>query len=85
MALGADRARVVRGIFARALRQLATGIGTGVVIAPLLLRVDGPLTAAKLVTLLGVSGVMMAVGLLASVGPTRRTLRIQPTEALKEG
>jgi ABC-type antimicrobial peptide transport system permease subunit len=27
---------------------------------------------------------MMAVGFLAALGPARRSLRIQPTEALKE-
>jgi predicted permease len=85
MALGADRARVVWGIFARALGQLAIGVGIGAVLAPVLLRADGPFTAGKVVVLVGVSGVMLIVGLLASVGPTRRTLRIQPTEALKEG
>jgi ABC-type lipoprotein release transport system permease subunit len=70
---------VVRGIFARALGQLAIGVGAGAVLASVLLRADGPLT------LVAVSGVMLLVGLLASVGPTRRTLRFQPTEALKEG
>ena len=85
MALGADRARVVRGIFARALGQLAIGVGIGIVLAPVFLRLDGPITAAKVVTMFAVSGVMLLVGLLASVGPTRRSLRIQPTEALKEG
>ncbi len=85
MALGADRSRVVRGIFARALGQLAIGVGVGIVLAPLILRLEGPLTAAKMVTAVVVSVLMLLVGLLASIGPTRRTLRIQPTEALKEG
>lgn len=84
MALGADRTRVVRGIFARALGQLAIGVAVGVVLAPLLLRGDGPLTVEKLITLAAVSVVMLIVGLLASIGPTRRTLLIQPTEALKD-
>ena len=35
--------------------------------------------------LLAVAALMMAVGLLAAVGPARRALAIQPTEALKEG
>ena len=67
MALGADRGRVVRGIFARALGQLAIGVGVGIVLALVFLRVDGPMTAAKVVTLFVVS-VMLLVGLLASVG-----------------
>jgi hypothetical protein len=38
VALGADRTRVVRGVFGRALRQLAIGVGVGAAIAPLILR-----------------------------------------------
>jgi predicted permease len=85
IALGADRARVVRGVFGRALRQLAIGVGVGAAIAPLVLRLDGPITAVKVATLVVVSGAMLLVGVLASIGPTRRSLRIQPTEALKDG
>jgi ABC-type antimicrobial peptide transport system permease subunit len=36
------------------------------------------------VALPGVVLVVMAVGFLAALGPARRSLRIQPTEALKE-
>jgi ABC-type antimicrobial peptide transport system permease subunit len=85
IALGADRARVVRGVFGRALRQLGIGVGVGAAIAPLVLRLDGPITAVKVATLVVVSGGMLLVGVLASIGPTRRSLRIQPTEALKDG
>jgi putative ABC transport system permease protein len=85
VALGADHARVVRGVFGRALRQLAIGVGAGAVIAPFLLRIDTPLSAAKVATLIAVSGAILLVGIIASIEPTRRSLRIQPTEALKEG
>jgi predicted permease len=85
VALGADRTRVVRGVFGRALRQLAIGVGVGAAIAPLILRLDGPITSQKIATLVAVSGGLLLVGVLALVGPTRRTLRIQPTEALREG
>ena len=85
IALGADRARVVRGVFGRALRQLAIGVGVGAAIAPMVLRFDGPITVVKVATLVVVSGAMLLVGVLASIGPTRRSLRIQPTEALKDG
>jgi putative ABC transport system permease protein len=83
IALGADRSRVVRGVFGRALRQLAIGVGAGAIVAPLILRVDGPITSAKLITLVVVSSAMLLVGVAASIGPTRRSLRIQPTEAIK--
>ena len=85
IALGADRSRVVRGVFGRALRQLAIGVGVGAAIAPLILRLDGPISAEKVATLVVVSVAMLLVGVLASIGPTRRSLRIQPTEALKNG
>jgi predicted permease len=84
IALGADRGRVVRGIFARAFGQLAIGIGAGVVLAPVLLTVGGGMTGDKAVVLVAVSGFILLVGLIASIGPTRRSLRIQPSEALKE-
>jgi ABC-type lipoprotein release transport system permease subunit len=32
-----------------------------------------------------VAAIMMAVGLLAALGPARRGLSIDPTEALREG
>ncbi len=35
--------------------------------------------------LLAVAVLMIAVGLLAPLGPARRGFRIQPTEALREG
>jgi ABC-type antimicrobial peptide transport system permease subunit len=76
---------VVRGVFGRALRQLAIGVGIGAAIAPLIFKLDGPVTVEKVATLVLVSGAMLLVGVLASIGPTRRSLRIQPTEALKDG
>jgi hypothetical protein len=84
LALGADHAHVVRGIFSRALGQLAIGVVAGAVFAPVLLMADGPLTMAKWLTLVVVSALVLLTGLLASVGPTRRSFRIQPIEALRE-
>jgi len=42
-------------------------------------------TSALLVSLVIVSVIMAAVGVLACAAPARRALRIQPTEALRQG
>jgi len=85
-ALGADPRRILSGIFARATAQLGAGLLTGVVLAAALDRaVGGGLLAGKGMVLLPiVAALMMAIGLLASLGPARRGLAVQPTEALRE-
>lgn len=86
VALGADPNRILRSVFSRAIGQLAIGIAVGVAAAALL---DGAMNGELMggqgaVVLPVVSVIMMAVGLLAALGPARRGLRIQPTEALRE-
>jgi predicted permease len=84
-ALGAGPRGIIRGVLSRAMRQIAIGIGIGIVIAGVLdTWMDGGFTGGRGVYLLAVVAVLMAsVGLLAAIGPARRALRIQPTEALK--
>jgi ABC-type antimicrobial peptide transport system permease subunit len=62
--------------------QIAIGVVVGIAIA---LMVQGivALDGWDVLLLLAVAAFMMGVGLLAAVGPARRALRIQPTEALK--
>jgi hypothetical protein len=57
----------------------------GGLVAPLLLTLDTAMDGEKAVVLAAVSALMLVVGILAAVGPARQGLRIQPTEALKEG
>jgi hypothetical protein len=85
-ALGADRNRLLAGIFSRALGQLAIGAVVGMLGAIGLERLlEGELLAERGAVLLPlVALVMTTVGLLAAVGPARQGLRIQPTEALRE-
>ncbi|MBI4263063.1 MAG: FtsX-like permease family protein [Acidobacteria bacterium] len=86
LALGADAARILGGVFSRALRQLAVGIAIGVAIAAGLSRLSGGalLFGGRAAVLLPVAAaLMLAVGLLAAIGPARRGLRIEPSEALK--
>lgn len=84
-ALGGQRRRILASIFSRALGQLSIGIVAGLAVTGLLDRVTGgELTGGAGAALLaGVAAFMMAVGLLATLGPARRGLRVQPTEALR--
>jgi predicted permease len=86
-ALGAHPGQIVKAIFSRALSQLAVGLAVGGVAAAAIDRLAGGqlMNGQGLVVLPGVAALMAAVGLLAVVAPARRGLRIQPTEALREG
>ena len=84
-ALGAEPSRLLGSIFGRALRQIAIGVVLGVGLALLLDRLqDGEALGGRGGVLLsGTALVMCVVGLLAALGPARRGLRIEPSEALK--
>jgi hypothetical protein len=84
-AMGADAGQLLRSIFAKAALQLAAGGAVGIVMALLVDRAsDGELIGAFGRVLLPVTAVVMTiVGLFATLGPARRGLRIQPTEALR--
>jgi predicted permease len=86
MALGADWKRIVASIFSRGLLQLAAGAALGAVLGVALERASGGnlMRGNAAVVLPAVALVMMAVGFLAALGPARRSLRIEPTEALRE-
>lgn len=86
MTLGAQGRRIAGGILRRAVAQLGVGVLLGVWLGASLLREFVPgATAAHPgwpALLAAVAAVMMATGLLACVGPTRRALKIQPSRAL---
>ena len=86
MALGADPRRLVASIFSRALGQLAAGAALGMALAVVLERSSGSslMGGNEAIVLPVVALFMMVVGTLAAVGPARRSLRIEPTEALRE-
>ncbi len=85
VALGAPRRRVVATVFRKPLVQ----IGMGSSPEPALLGVLAGLSMGKMLSPLQLSvllcyGLLMfGVCLLACVVPTRRALRVQPTEALR--
>jgi len=88
-ALGAQPHRLLAGLFRRALVQVAVGAVVGLLVAFFidyylpLLEVAGFHNVPGIVP--GAAALMLAIGLLAAVGPARRGLRIEPTEALREG
>jgi ABC-type lipoprotein release transport system permease subunit len=84
-AIGADARQILGSIFTKAALQLASGVAVGIVLAVLIDRAsDGEMLGSLGLRLLPIAAlVMVLVGLLATVGPARRGLRIQPTEALR--
>jgi hypothetical protein len=85
-ALGADPRHVLTSIFARASAQISAGIVLGVIGAVVLDRVTGrgPVNDGNAVVVPFVALVMAAIGSIAAIGPARRGLAVQPTEALRE-
>ena len=88
LALGARPGRLLASIFARALWQIAAGVVVGVTVALVLHRrlnieveggwhIPGILPAAAIF--------IMIIGLLSAAGPARRAVRVNPTEALRDG
>ena len=88
MALGAPPGRMLASIFARSLWQIAAGVVVGGSVALVLHRwlnieVEGgwhipwilPASALFIIT----------IGLLSAAGPARRAVRVDPTEALRDG
>jgi hypothetical protein len=86
IALGASRGRIIAAIFSRALTQLFAGAAIGAALGIPFAKTSGGRLAqgdAAAVLLTVVLGIWM-VGLLGAAGPARRSLRVQPTEALRE-
>lgn len=86
IALGAPRGRIMVAIFSRSAVQLALGLVTGAAAGAMLDRLaGGELLAGRAVILLPlVAAMMVLAGLLATLGPARRALRIHPVEALRQ-
>ena len=84
-ALGAGSGRVLAGILSRALWQIGTGVAIGVVGAPIIAALAGNTSTPTqlVVNSLALILSMVVVGLLATIGPARRALRVHPTEALR--
>jgi putative ABC transport system permease protein len=85
IALGANPRRVLRTVFARAGRQLGGGILAGNSLIMLVAWRTDSLTTDLVVSSVITSIIMAVVGVLACAAPARRALRVQPTEALRQG
>lgn len=85
-ALGADGTRLLRNIFARSSGQLAIGIAVGVAVAFGADATSGGefMAGGSMALVPLVAAVMLVVGLLAAIGPARRGLNLQPTQALRD-
>ncbi|HLL82478.1 MAG TPA: ABC transporter permease, partial [Longimicrobium sp.] len=83
-ALGAQPRRIMASIFAPVARRLAVGVAIGSVLAGAIALGAGASVGGAAPLMTAVCGIMLAVGLLAALGPARRGLRIQPMEALRE-
>ena len=94
IALGSDRRHVVGATFRRPLTQVGFGVAAGGAIIGLVALLvstaglqDGTFkptfTVGQLAALVGYAVFMLGVCLLACIVPTRRALRIEPTEALR--
>jgi hypothetical protein len=86
-ALGARPQRIVAVVVTRALLQLVAGVVIGVWLGSTLVAqvVSDPNRAPSWSGMLvSVTAVMVVIGMLACALPTRRALRIQPLDALRE-
>ena len=85
VALGADPRRIVLAIFRRPLTQVALGVlAGGVLMALLMIAAAGFVVRPKAMALLAAYALfMLLVCMLACIVPTRRALRVEPTEALR--
>jgi hypothetical protein len=83
--MGADTVQLLRAIFTKAALQLAAGVAVGIVLAIMTdWASEGEMLGSFGRPLVPVAAVAMSiVGLVATIGPARRGLRIQPTEAFR--
>jgi putative ABC transport system permease protein len=84
-ALGAGPQRVLMSVLSRVMVQVVIGIVIGISLGAVLDQaLNGGWTGRRgTLVLPAVAVLMVAVGLIAAIGPASRALRIQPTEALR--
>lgn len=84
IALGADPKRLAAAVFRRPLRQLGSGIVAGCALVGMIgFEVFDGVSAGGVALLVSYAGLMTGVCMLACIVPTRRALRVEPTEALR--
>jgi predicted permease len=85
VALGAGSVGIVTAILRRPLVHVALGVAAGSLLVPPMTRgiLGGTLTPGEAALTAAYALVMTAVCMLACVVPTRRALRVEPTDALR--
>jgi putative ABC transport system permease protein len=83
-ALGAPPSRLVADIFRRHMSPVLGGVIVGTLLA-WRINVSFANDDISLTVLFASAAFMIAIGLIAVAGPARRAIRINPTEALREG
>jgi putative ABC transport system permease protein len=87
MAMGAERAHVLRLVVGQGLRLAAAGLVAGVIVALLLVRQLSSLlfgvSAYDPVTFVGVGLLLLVVAFMACYVPARRATRVDPLVALR--
>jgi ABC-type antimicrobial peptide transport system permease subunit len=80
IALGADRRRIIAGVFSRAMVQIGTGVVLGAVLwfYVIVHQLGG---GGRIGLLLATAGILLLVGLIACGLPVRRALRIEHRSA----
>ncbi len=85
IALGSDRYRVVLAVLRRPLIQVSVGLAAGTVLTTLIVNevYNRALAPSQWGLIAVYAAVMVVVCLFACIVPTRRALRVEPTEALR--
>ena len=84
-ALGASSMDVLRSVFSRVGLQVAIGVVLGVLGAAMISPLSDDVVVAERLAMVtpAIAVIMVLVGVVAAYGPARRSLRIQPTEAVR--
>jgi ABC-type antimicrobial peptide transport system permease subunit len=85
VALGAMPRQIIFTTFKRPFIQIALGIAVGALIMGIIVATEAEKLSAQILGRVGIVVVLIGVCcMVACIVPTRRALRIQPTEALKD-
>jgi ABC-type antimicrobial peptide transport system permease subunit len=84
-ALGASSMDVLRSVFSRVAVQVGLGVVFGTLGAMTIAPLSDDVVLARRLAMVtpAIALIMVLVGAIAAYGPARRSLRIQPTEAVK--
>jgi predicted permease len=84
-ALGASSMDVLRSVFSRVAVQVGMGVVLGALGAMMIAPLHDDAESAGRLTMVtpAIALIMVVVGMVAAYGPARRSLRIQPTEAVR--